>query len=325
MVAPHSDLVTDREIIHTQPMRLIHGDCLEVLPSIPNSSVDAIICDPPYGTIKGAQLKGWDSTTTQWDTTIEHSALLDRCNSVLRPNGVLILFCQDPYTRKLMSEQHSNLPFSYRLTWLKDSFGNVLGCNKAPVNYTEDICVFFKKYDTLNQHPLREYARTLFNHIGKNKKEVFIELGSQGACHFMRFDSTQFGLCTEKTYDLLIDTYMIDAEEWFQPYSHLLETDRRFSRRFNLPSDKKVMSNVLQFKKPYGGLHPTQKPLALMEYLIRTYTNPGDTVLDFAMGSGTTGVAAFNTDRRFIGIEKDPHYFNIATDRIDKAVDDALN
>lgn len=65
-----------------------------------------------------------------------------------------------------------------------------------------------------------------------------------------------------------------------------------------------------------GRVHPTQKPVALMEYLIRTYTNPGETVLDNTMGSGTTGVACVNTGRRFIGIERDPGYFEIAERRI---------
>jgi len=73
-----------------------------------------------------------------------------------------------------------------------------------------------------------------------------------------------------------------------------------------------------------GRLHPTQKPVALMEYLIRTYTNVGETVLDFTMGSGTTGVAAANTMRKFIGIERDPDYFQIAQSRIQKAQADAI-
>lgn len=68
--------------------------------------------------------------------------------------------------------------------------------------------------------------------------------------------------------------------------------------------------------KCINGIHPTQKPVALMEYLIKTYTNEGETVLDFAMGSGTTGVACQNLSRSFIGIEKDDEYFKIASDRI---------
>jgi site-specific DNA-methyltransferase (adenine-specific) len=82
-------------------------------------------------------------------------------------------------------------------------------------------------------------------------------------------------------------------------------------------------STILKISNAQATVHPTQKPVALMEYLIRTYTNPGETVLDFTMGSGTTGVAAANTGRRFIGIERDPDYFTIASARVQKAQADA--
>jgi len=97
------------------------------------------------------------------------------------------------------------------------------------------------------------------------------------------------------------------------------------------PSDKtgvRKASNyprsVQKFDSVSDTVHPTQKPVALMEYLIRTYTNPGETILDFTMGSGTTGVAAANTGRRFIGIERDPNYFNAASARIRTAQADAI-
>jgi|AntDeeMetageno51_2_1112566.scaffolds.fasta_scaffold01068_7 site-specific DNA-methyltransferase (adenine-specific) len=299
------------------------GDCLERMKEIPDGSVDAIITDPPYGTMKGAQLDGWGGVKTQWDTTIEIGEMLEQCNRVLRTNGALILFSQEPYTSELITEAHGNLPFSYRMVWLKDHFANCLVVNKAPVNYTEDVCVFFKKYDTLSQHPLREYASQVFRHIGKTKKELFNEMGHQGVCHFMRENSTQFGLCTEKTYNEIIALYSIDKQSWFKSFADMEEINRRFARRFarrfNLPTGKKYKSNVLQYRKDYGGLHPTQKPVALMEDLMRTYTNEGEAVLDFAMGSGTTGVACVNTGRKFIGIEMDEGYFDVACKRIENA------
>jgi site-specific DNA-methyltransferase (adenine-specific) len=96
----------------------------------------------------------------------------------------------------------------------------------------------------------------------------------------------------------------------------MVEINRRFNRRFNLPEGKKYKSNVLEYKKDYTGHHPTQKPVLLMEDLIKTYTNEAETVLDFTMGSGTTGVAAKNLNRSFIGIELDETYFEIAKQRI---------
>jgi hypothetical protein len=295
------------------------GDCLEVMAGLPDGSVDAVICDPPYGTVKGAGLDGWGEGKTDWDDALDPAAVFAHCNLVLRMNGALVLFSQEPYTSRLITEAHGNLPFSYRMTWLKDHFANALVSKKAPVSYTEDVLLFFKKYDTLAQHPLRDYAERLFAHVGKDKRELFAEMGHQGVCHFMRYDSMQFGLCTRRTYDQLCQMYGIDRLEWFKTYAELEEINRRFNRRFNLPEGQKYKSNVLQYPKDYTGHHPTQKPVALMEDLVKTYTNPGDTVLDFTMGSGSTGVACANTGRRFIGIERDSTYFNIACRRIEDA------
>jgi len=301
-------------------IELINGECLEEMDKLIERGVvvDAIITDPPYGTMKGAGLDGWSAGKTAWDTAVDVQSMFERCNRLLRTNGALILFGQEPYTAKLITEAHGNLPFSYRMTWLKDHFANSLVAKKAPVNYTEDICVFFKKYDTLSQHPLRDYAKKVMDFIGKSKKAIATDIGHQGADHFFRVKSTQFGLCTEKTYNELVDVYGIDSLECFLSFEEMAHIDKSFGFRrvFNLPSGKKYKSNVLAYKKDYTGLHPTQKPVALIEDLIKTYTNEGDTVLDFTMGSGTTGVACVNTGRNFIGIELDSGYFKVAQDRI---------
>ena len=298
-------------------MKLINGDCLEAMKDIPDGSVDMILTDPPYGTMKGAQLDGWATGETYWDETIDTSKMLNECNRVLRTNGALVLFAQEPYTSHLITNTHGNLPFSYRMTWLKDHFANSLIAKKAPVNYTEDICVFFKKYDTLSQHPLREYSRDLMLRADTNLKKINSDLGHRRFEHFAYTESTQFGLCTENTYNQFIDFYGIND---FKPYSELVEIDstfkRTFKRTFNLPDGKKYKSNVLEYKKDYSGHHPTQKPVLLLEDLIKTYTNNGQTVLDFTMGSGSTGVAAKNLNRNFIGIELDKDYFDIAQARI---------
>ena len=295
------------------------GDCLEVMTVMPNGSIDAVICDPPYGTVKGAGLDGWGEGKTDWDDALDPAAVFAHCNRVLRMNGALVLFSQEPYTSRLITEAHGNLPFSYRMTWLKDHFANALVSKKAPVSYTEDVLVFFKKYDTLAQHPLRQYAERVLAACGGDLKAINARLGHRRAEHFFYVKSTQFGLCTEQTYAQLCEVYGLAGFEWFKPYAELEEINRRFSRRFNLPEGQKYKSNVLQYRKDYTGHHPTQKPVALMEDLVGTYTNAGDTVLDFTMGSGSTGVACANTGRRFIGIERDPDYFEIARSRIEQA------
>jgi len=309
-------------------IKLMQGDCLAEMDKLIEQGVtiDAIITDPPFGTA-GGMGKGearYDRiSNVEWDNVIPHEAMLDKCNKLLRTNGALILFSQQPYTTKLINDAHGNLPFSYCMTWLKDHFSNSLLVNKAPVNYTEDICVFFKKYDTLSQHPLRDYAKKVMDFIRLNLNEINSDLGHRRAEHFFYVDSTQFGLCTEKTYSELAERYKLNGLDWFMTFEEMQRIDSEFKKQtpkvFNLPAGKKYKSNVLEYKKDYTGLHPTQKPVALIEDLIKTYTNEGETVLDFTMGSGTTGVACKNLSRNFIGIELDEQYFKIAQERISAA------
>lgn len=302
--------------------KLMLGDCLERMKEIPDGSVDLVLTDPPYGTVKGIGSDGVSHGMvgkTEWDDAISPSDFLPEINRILRMNGAMVLFSQEPYTSRLITEMHGNLPFSYRMTWLKDHFANALIAKTAPVSYTEDVCVFFKKYDTMAQHPLRDYSLQVLRHCGGSLKAVNDRLGHRRAEHFFYVNSTQYGLCTEETYHQLCEVYRIEEMPWFKTYAELADENCRFNRRFNLPEGQKYKSNVLQYKKDYDGYHPTQKPVALMEDLIRTYTNEGETVLDFTMGSGTTGVACVNTGRNFVGIERDEGYFDIAEKRISDA------
>lgn len=301
-------------------IKLIQGDCLERMKEIPDGSVDLILCDPPYGTMAGAGLDGWNEKSTAWDVALTPADFLEHCNRLLRVNGALILFSQEPYTSHLITNAHGNIPFSYRMVWLKDHFANALIAKKAPVSYFEDVLVFFKKYDTLAQHPLRDYAMRVLAHCGGSLKAINAALGHRRAEHFFYIESTQFGLCTESTYRELCDLYAISRQDWFKPYAELEEINRRFNRRFNLPTGEKYKPNVLRYKKDYDGFHPTQKPVALLEDLIRTYTNEGETVLDFTAGSFTTGVACVKLNRKFIGIEMDKNYFDIGVNRIKECI-----
>ena len=230
----------------------------------------------------------------------------------------LVLFSQEPYTSRLITEAISNLPFGYRMIWEKDHFANSLIAKKAPVSYFEDILVFSKTHDMDGLHPLREYFAIVFEYIGVTKSQIISEIG-QRADHTFRTNSTQFGLCAEPTYEALIKMYGIDEMDGFKPYEELREIDRSFDAVFNLPPGAKYKSNILRYKKDYDGFHPTQKPVALLEDLIYTYSNEGNHVVDLTMGSGSTGVAAVKAGRRFTGIEMDPGYFSTAKRRIDEA------
>lgn len=295
---------------------LHHGDCLDVMPTLDPGSVDLIVCDPPYGTMKGAELDSWDATVTQWDVAIEPVALFAACERVLRVNGALVLFAQEPYTSRLITQAHNNLPFSYRLVWEKEHFGNPLPAKKAPASYFEDVLVFFKKYELSLNHPMREYSRRLKAFTRATAVQVERRLGHRGADHFLGCDAIQFSLPTRSTYEQLTAAYNLNAMPGFLAYDEM----KLPQRVFNLPPGKRHKSNILKYARDRDKYHPTQKPVALLEDLIQTYSNPGDMVLDFTMGSGSTGVACMNTGRRFIGIEKEQRYFDIAISRIEKSV-----
>src|SRR5690625_2470784 len=253
-----------------------------------------------------------------WDMAIKPADLFEIANRILRRNGKLVLFAQEPYTNRLITEAIPNLPFGYRMIWEKDHFANSLIAKKAPVSYFEDILVFSKTHDTDGLHPLRSYFAKVLEYIGESRSKITETIG-QRADHTFRTNSTQYPLCKEATYDALIIEYEINSMDGFIPYEELREIDRSFDAVFNLPPGAKYKSNILRYKKDYDGFHPTQKPVALLEDLIRTYSNEGDHVVDLTMGSGSTGVAAANLGRRFTGIEMDSGYFSTAKRRIDAA------
>ena len=301
------------------------GDCLELMQSIPDGCIDMVLCDLPYGTIKGAALDGWKNQTTQWDERLDTEMLFKQYERILRRNGTAILFSQEPYTSEMRSHKAENMEFAYPLVWKKDHFANALIAKKAPVSYFEDISVFYKKYDSQLLNPLRVYFEKVMAHIGlASIKDINKALGHRRAEHTFYVDTLQFALCTEKTYQELIDRFGINTMDGFKTFAECEEVENKFKRTFNLPEGSRFMGNVLEFKKDYQGLHPTQKPVALLEYLIRTYTNENEIVLDNCMGSGSTCVAAVNTNRHYIGFELDSKYFDIANERIQEAMQNKI-
>ncbi|EHG3080523.1 site-specific DNA-methyltransferase, partial [Salmonella enterica] len=254
--------------------------------------------------------------------------LFAACERVLRVNGTLVLFAQEPYTSRLITQAHNNLPFSYRMVWEKEHFGNPLIAKKAPVSYFEDVLVFSKveRYDPKFDHPLREYARRVQAFTGVTSAQVNSTLGHRGGEHFLGCDAVQFSLPTRSTYEQLTAAYNLTAmpgflthDEMRKIHNNWRESRRHRPRVFNLPPGKRYKPNILKYARDREKYHPTQKPVALLEDIIQTWSNPGDRVLDFTMGSGSTGVACINTGRRFVGIEKEQHYFDIAANRLNNA------
>jgi site-specific DNA-methyltransferase (adenine-specific) len=300
-------------------IKLLKGDCLIESDKIESGSVDLILTDLPYGTVKDIKnVNHGMSGKCEWDVIINTDKIMKLANRILRKNGKMILTAQDPFSTELKNKAISNLPYNYSMIWEKDHFANALTAKKAPLNYYEDVLVFSKKYDLEGLHPLRLYFKKVMNYIGLNLKQINIKLKHRKAEHCFYLDSTQFGLCTEKTYLELIEMFNIDKLNGFKTFKELKEIEFKYESRFNLWEGKKYKSNILKYKKDYTGHHPTQKPVLLLEDLIKTFSNENDLVVDLTMGSGSTGVAAKNTNRNFIGIEKDDNYFEIAKKRINE-------
>lgn len=236
--------------------KLMCGDCLEVMNQIADKSVDMILCDLPYG-----------STSCAWDIVIPFDNLWEQYKRIIKENGAIVLFGQEPFSSML---RLSNLAdYRYDWYWEKERLVNVTQVKKRAGKTIETISVFYMKQPTYNPQ--------MSIYDGKPR--------------------------TNKVKDGKLGKLVDDTEKKVIEY-----TDTGF----------RYPTQLLHFNRDCltSNFHPTQKPVGLLEFLIKTYTNAEELVLDNCMGSGSTGVACVNTNRSFIGIELDEAYFNIAKRRI---------
>lgn len=308
--------------------KIYNEDCLEGMKKIPDGSVDLILTDPPYGTVKGLETDGWkDKNNTQWDSVIDTNKLFDEYARVLRDNGRIILFSQEPYTSSLRTYNKTHgIEFNYPMVWLKNNHANPFMAKKAPLNYFEDINVFTKKYSKNSFKELRCYFKGLQEFIGLSLKEINKVMGSRSAEHTFYWNSYQFGLCTKKTYQKLEDLFNIKEWEDYIKYEDLKKYEDlekyNYKRTYNLSKGEKFIKNVFQFDKESVRYHPTQKPILMLEHLINVYSNENDTVLDSCIGGGSTAIACMNTNRNYIGFELDEGYYETSLERIEKQLED---
>lgn len=231
---------------------IIVGDCMKVMPTMPENSFDMILCDLPYGT-----------TENPWDSLLPLDQLWKEYKRLIKKNGVIVLTAQTPFDKVLGASNLSML--RYEWIWMKNRATGFLNANKMPLKTHENILVFYEKLPTYNPQkttghkPVNRFKKHASDGSNYGKTATGIEGGGQ------------------------TDRYPLDILYY--------------------PSDKER-------------LHPTQKPVALFEYLIRTYTNENDLILDNCMGSGTTAVAAASCNRNFVGIEREQKYIEIAKKRL---------
>lgn len=262
----------------------------------------------------------WDFDKTKWHVCIDNEKLFKEYARILKFNGRIILFSQEPYTRKLRSYKNAKLiQFNYPMIWKKNHFGNPLSAKFAPLSYFEDINIFTKTSSQNSYKELRKYFAELkeeFEITAKVAQDVF---GNYKARACLSTDSLKsFRLCLEETYNKLVKNFGVDNWINYKPYNELKELKEKYKKTFNISEGKNHVPNVLEFSKDCKPVHPTQKPVALLEFLIKVYSNENDTVLDSCMGSGSTGIAAQNTNRKFVGFEMDKDFYDIAKNRIEK-------
>ena len=233
---------------------LYNDDCLKVLPTLKEKSIDFVLTDLPYGT-----------TDCKWDSVIPFEPMWKELKRIIKDKGCIALFGSEPFSSALRMSNIQN--FKYDWIWQKEQgtgFGNA---KKQPLRNLEIISIFYKNQCLYNPQKLKGKPYKTKSKSGNHKGSIYEGGGLNSIITINKGD------------------------------------------RFPL--------QLLKFNRDKNKVHPTQKPVALLKYLIKTYTNENDTVLDFTMGSGSTGVACKNANRDFIGIEIDKDYFNIAKERIE--------
>ena len=266
--------------------QLLLGNCLELMKSIENESIDLILCDLPYGTtdIYGGKKK--KNRFLEWDNIIPLDLLWLEYKRIIKKNGVICLTADQPFTSKLIL---SNLDwFKYELIWKKDKTTGFLLANYRPMKQTEDIVVFSE--GGASAAAFKAGNSMTYNPQGLTEKKVI-----------------------KKNNKKRLGKFLLNEE--FMGKNNILLSESEYSQEWtNYPKE------IIEFETEKKPLHPTQKPVSLMEYLIRTYSNENEIVLDNCMGVGSTGVACINTNRRFIGMEIDEKFFNLAKERINETL-----
>lgn len=231
------------------------GDCLSLMPVLPDASVDMVFADLPYGV-----------TANKWDTVIPFEPLWRELLRVAKPNAAFVFTATQPFATALIMSQPKL--FRYDLVWEKTTATGHLNAKKMPLRAHEHVLVFYRKAGAYN--PQITPATELRGSTSSRSQA----------------QSSNYG-------------YAADKPPWVDN---------------GLRQPRSVIK--IGVEKRRASVHPTQKPVALLEWLIKTYSNSGDVILDPTMGSGTTGVAALNTGRRFAGFEKDRSYYQSAKQRI---------
>ena len=335
-------------MIKTDKYELYKGDCLELMKNIPDKSVDMILCDLPYGTTdcEWDNIIPFDRLWNEYKRIITDNGVIALFGS--QPfTSELVCSNKNMFRYELIWEKvQGRQPQLCNIMPMK-AHENICIFYKDASQYKNEP----DKYIELRQYFYNEKQRLGLTYKDINKALGTATTGGGMASHYFNLKFKQWSLPTEEMYKKLQSAFKEgfkkdykELKERFEQYDSEfgIKYNPQFSegKAYNKKEQTKVQGNspiagfdsfkglakenetkryplsYMRFKNPKNPVHPTQKPVELLEYLIKTYTNEGEIVLDNCMGSGSTGVACLNTNRKFIGIEKDEKYFNMAKDRL---------
>ena len=261
--------------------KVYNKDCLEGMKRIPDGSIDMILCDLPYGT-----------TACKWDTIIPFEPLWEQYERVIKDNGAIVLTASQPFTSALVMSKPEL--FKHEWIWEKQKASNFMAAKYSPLKYHESVLVFGK--GRVNYNPQKYKVLEIEELITKTKKELEQIMRNREYDRFGKVDRRK----------VVND-----------PTTNKNHLGSRIARTRNSDTGYRNPKSVLKINKSINkNIHPTQKPVPLFEYLIKTYTTEGETVSDNCMGSGTTAIACINTDRNYIGFELDKTYYEKSLKRI---------
>ena len=276
--------------------KIYNEDCLVGMKAIPDKSIDCIICDLPYGVLNR------QNKSAQWDNIIPFEPLWEQYERVIKDNGAIVLFAQGMFTAQLMMSNPKM--WRYNLIWDKiNRSTGFLNANRCPLRIHEDIVIFYKSQPTYNP----QFTFGQVNHKRGGCRELYKQNKSGGGIwkdDKRRQEERRGYVLTGKRRDGVSGARN-------RCYGNFTVTETRIA-------NEKYPTSIIRVDKEHDGNyhHPTQKPVELIRWLVRTYTNEGDLVLDNCMGSGTTAVACIKEKRHFIGYEITKEYFDIAQERI---------
>ena len=323
--------------------KIYNIDCFDLFPQIDDDRIDLVIVDLPYG-----------QTSNNWDVKIDLHSMWLQLKRICKSNATYVFFCTTKYGCELINSNPDW--FRYDLVYEKSNVVGFLQSNHMPLRTHEMIYVFYAKdYDDKTKSrnlQLRSYFREVKKYINQPTTKLISEIGHSVVRSLSKTMSSQFTLPSESTYEKLIENYHINQMPNFQPYSSLkqlyvpsikntynpqksagkpykdkIKNSEINSQLSNYRSKLVQSSNetgerfptsINRFKPDAERIHPTQKPIALNEYLINMYSNPNDLVLDFCCGSASSIIACINTKRNYIACEKDVNIFNLASKRLDQ-------